>query len=517
MTEISGPRPATPSPATARSAAQNVAQTLKLLQPLGGLLASGETAKAEVVAVKSIEQSFQVLLKLTLESGRQTTLEATSSRPLALGLSTAVTALSDTRLSVLLQGGAEKPLGQLDLNQLPVGTLLQGKVLSREALPGQTGPQAVFKTVVMLLNSALAGRTLNLETNLALQPGSLLSAEVKGAQALNFIPLGSRLDQLALNQHLGGQQTRQGSLDGLLKTMQSLNSQPGLSEGLRSSIDKLFAALPDSSQLSTAKGLSGALENSGLFLESKLLGGQTQQLPTDLKANLLRLLGQLQPNLTNPAPLLPANAAASTALSQALPAFARNILGNLAQSNSRQQALSFPLHAGAALNGEEEADLEALLKLAAAAISRLQTHQLSSLAQSQIGPDGNLLTTWQLEVPMRHAQEFYPVQIKVQQDQQEQQSQTDEPRETLWKVELAFDIPPLGPIHVQAQLAFGSLSGCLWAQQSDTALLIDSELDNLRERLLAAGLQVRELACKQGTAPQGARTTLEQRWVDETA
>ena len=66
---------------------------------------------------------------------------------------------------------------------------------------------------------------------------------------------------------------------------------------------------------------------------------------------------------------------------------------------------------------EGEADLEALLKLAAAAISRLQTHQLSSLAQSQVGPDGNLLTTWQLELPMRNQQELVPLQVKIQRDE----------------------------------------------------------------------------------------------------
>ncbi|MOA61214.1 Flagellar hook-length control protein FliK [compost metagenome] len=84
-------------------------------------------------------------------------------------------------------------------------------------------------------------------------------------------------------------------------------------------------------------------------------------------------------------------------------------------------------------------------------------------------------------------------------------------------MELAFDLEPLGPLQVQAQLAMGSLSSQLWAERVGTADLIDRELPNLRERLLAAGLTVGELACRQGRPPQGNRTTLEQRWVDETA
>ena len=39
----------------------------------------------------------------------------------------------------------------------------------------------------------------------------------------------------------------------------------------------------------------------------------------------------------------------------------------------------------------------------------------------------------------------------------------------------------------------------------------------LRERLQASGLEVGELACRQGMPPRGPRTGLEQRWVDETA
>jgi len=133
-------------------------------------------------------------------------------------------------------------------------------------------------------------------------------------------------------------------------------------------------------------------------------------------------------------------------------------------------------------------------------------------------PEGNLVTTWQLELPMRNQQEIVPLQIKIQQEErQAQQRRKDEQKENLWRIELAFDIAPLGPLQVQAQLLRGSISSQLWAERAATARFIDSELGNLRERLVAAGLEVGELACQQGTPPQGPRTTLQQRWVDETA
>jgi hypothetical protein len=514
MSEISSPRPLPPAPPSSRPNAVAADLAVKLLHPMQGLLASGETAKAEVIALKEVAQSFQMLLKLTLNNGNQATLEASSSRPLAQGTSLAVTALSETRLALAVLAGGNKPLTSLDLEQLPVGTLLQGKVIAREQLLQERSQQVTYKVLVNLLNTSLAGSKLSLETPLALPLGSLLSAQVQGSQALNFLPLSSRLDQLALSQQLGTQSNRQGSLEGLFSALQGLRGNAAMSEGLRTSIDKLFGTLPDAAQLSSPKGLAMALENSGILLESKLLGGQGQALPADLKANLLRMITQLLPNM--PAGTSLAAASASTALAQAMPGLARDLLGSLGKASSRQQALNFPLPSRLLQAMEGEADLEALLKLAAAAISRLQTHQLSSLAQSQVGPDGNLLTTWQLELPMRNQQELVLLQMNIQRDESNPQDKPDK-KETLWKVELAFDLDPLGPLQVQAQLAHGRLSSQLWAERSSTVNLIDAELDNLRQRLVAAGVQVGELACSQGIPPRGPRTSLEQRWVDETA
>ncbi|WP_068830717.1 flagellar hook-length control protein FliK [Pseudomonas sp. BMS12] len=515
MAEISSPRPLPATPPVSRPVQASAADlAVKLLQPLEGMLAAGESAKAEVLEAKAVAQSFQLLLKLTLGNGQQTTLEASSPRQLAQGSTLAVTALSETRLAVALQGGDTRLLSKLDLEQFPVGTLLQGKVEAREQIAQLKGQQALYRAVVNLLNTPLAGSKLNIETALPLPIGSLLTAQVQGSQALNFLPLSGRLDQLVLSQQLAAQQSRQGSLEGLFKGLQGLASQTDVPDDLRASIDKLLGMLPDSKQLSTPDGLAKALQQSGVFLEAKLLGGQAQQLPQDLKANLLRLINQLLPNLPGAAPL-PA-ASAGSALAQALPAFVRNALGALGQPNLRQQAMSFPLPSRLLQSMDQEADLEILLKLAAAAVSRLQTHQLSSLAQSQVTPEGNLLTTWQLEVPMRNQQDVVPLQIKLQREDSGQAGKQEQ-KETLWRIELAFDLDPLGPLQVQAQLLRGSLSSQLWAERADTALLVDAELDNLRQRLLSAGLEVGELSCRQGMPPQGPKTHLEQRWVDETA
>lgn len=508
MTEIKSTTALPPTSAPRQPiAASDLA--LKLLQPMQGLLAAGENAEAEVVSIREAAQAFRLVLRLTMGSGRQATVEVSSNKAPALDTAYVITALSDTRLLASAQPAGRQPVSMIDLQQLPPGSVIQGRVVATSQQQTEDG-QKIFKAVISLLNASVTGQKLNIESTNPLTLGSLLTAQVKDGQSLAFLPLSGRLDQLHLGEQLGAQQNRQASLEGLFKALQG--GTAALPEGLRGAAEKLLGLIPEMQQLGDAKAVAAALARSGVFLEARLLAGQTEGLQGDLKAGLLRLLAQM-PNLPGSTPLASAQ---TGALGQALPAFARQALGSLAQSNARQLAIGFPLPTRLPPGLDEEADLEMLLKLAAAAVSRLQTHQLSSLAQTQVGPDGALLTTWQLELPMRDQRDIVPLQIKLQREEQPKR-QEKERGEPLWKIELAFDVAPLGPLQVQAQLTRGTLSSQLWAERGATAQLVAAELTHLRGRLQAAGLNVGELSCRQGTPPQGPSTTLEQRFVDEKA
>ncbi|KIF58770.1 flagellar hook-length control protein FliK [Pseudomonas fluorescens] len=511
------------APATVRP---QVGELLKLLTPVDGLIAAGQSAKAEVLSLKQADQTFQLLLKVTLDSGRQTTVQATSNLPLPQGTSLAITQPSAGNLAITVQqaiASSVATLTRIDTAQLPVGTLLQGKVLTAQTLPQVPGQPTVYRSMVSLLNTALSGSTLTIDSPQPLRIGTLLSALVQDSQTLKFLPLSNRQEQLAVSQQLVSQQSRQGSLDGLLKMLQSLPpATDQTSQDLRAAVDKLLANLPDVQQLSTPKGLAQALANSGVFLETKLLTGQNPTLAPDMKADLLKLIAQLTPGLpgnTNLNAIIAANT-----LAQALPSFVRNALGMLGQVSAKPVPSSFPLPERLLQSLEGEGDLEHLLRLAAAAVSRLQSHQLSSLEQTGVTDDGRLLSTWQLEIPMRNLQDIVPLQVKFQreeapekQDANEQRRDEREPKQQLWRVDLAFDMEPLGPMQIQAQLISGSLSSQLWAERPYTASLIESNLTALRQRLLDSGLNVGDLDCHLGTPPQGIQTRLEHRWVDETA
>ncbi|MDR6714326.1 hypothetical protein J2W83_003947 [Pseudomonas hunanensis] len=522
MTEINSLGTQTVLPVQTAKAAMT-GELLRLLQPQPGLLAAGDTVRAEVMSLKQIGVDFQLLLRLTLANGSQTQLQANANQPFALGSQLLLSQTDGNRLAVMVQqanAGNATTLTRLDTTQVPIGTLLQGKVLTSQALPLNPGEAASFRSLVSLLNSSQAGATLSIDSPRPLPIGSLLSALVQGDQSLRFVPLSGRQEQLLVSQQLATQQSRQASLTGVLNALQQLTSTAASNGEVRATAERLLASLPDARQLGDAKGVAQALSNSGGFLESKLLGGQAAGIAPDIKAQLLRLVAQALPGVPGNPVISPAVAA--NTLAQVLPGMARSALGMLDRVSPRPQPGTFPLPSRLLQNLEQDADLQQLLRLAAAAISRLQSHALSSLQQTGTLENGNLQTTWQTEIPIRHGQDFIPLQAKLQreetaQQQADPQREQRDPLESLWRIELAFDLPPLGPLQVQAQLSQGRLSGQLWAELPRTAQLIDSQLGSLRARLLERGLEVGDLACHPGTPPQGPRTRLEQRWVDETA
>jgi len=526
------------------------AQVLTLLQAVDNLVPPGETVDAEVVSLKQLQQNFQLLVKLALSNGGQTSINVTSPLPLTPGTTVQVSQASPNTLTMSLQqinAALNNVQTSIDTEQLPVGTLLQARVLTSQvvadalgqlsgkqptaapaATPGSASapaPQpATYRSIVILLNTALVGTSLTIESPQPLSPGALLSAQVQGKQAVNFVPLPSNLDQLAVTQQLTTQQNRQGSMDVLINALRNLpQASPTIPAPLQASINQLLAELPDLEQMATPRGVAQAVSSSGLFLETRLLTGFNPATMPDLKANLLQVVAQLLPGL--PANTSYSAAAASNMLTRTMPGVLRSALGTMGLVAPPALPIHFPLPSRSVKGGGKDDDLEILLKLAAGALSRLQSHQLGSLEQTRTTAEGNQLTTWQLEIPVRTGQDIMPLQVKVQREDTPEEGKADdkggseakESREKLWKIELAFDLEPLGALQVQAQLLRGSLSSQLWAERPDSAELIRQQLGYLRERLVASGLEVGELACNHGAPPQGPRTTLEQRWIDENA
>ena len=123
-------------------------EILKLIQPVDGLVAAGESVKAEVVNLKPVDQAFQVLMRLTLDGGRQALVEAISQRPLPAGANLIVTQPTPSSLAITVQqslSAAVASLTSIDTKQLPIGTLLQATVMSSQALAQNAGQPALYR------------------------------------------------------------------------------------------------------------------------------------------------------------------------------------------------------------------------------------------------------------------------------------------------------------------------------------------------------------------------------------
>ena len=507
MADIGTIRPAS-APAVPTRAALPAEPVVRIILPTESPLLPGETAQAQVVALKQNLQSFQLLLQLTLANGRQLTLPAESTSPLPTGSLLNIMALSSTRLAVQIEAKAETPLKSLDTKALPPGTLLQTRVVSSQPADASEG-QISFKSVVTLLNGALAGKQLIIESLNALKPGSLITVAVRDAQQVALVPSSGRLDQIELGHQLTAQFQRQGSLAQLFQALPLLTDSPATRGVLRDTLGQLLASVPEVEELKNPDVVKTLFERSGILLERHLISGETERLPQDYKTLLLRLIGQLSQTTTTST--FPPQVGVPN-----LPGSLRNALTALGQGNPKHAALSFPLPSrivSSLLQGGME--LEELLKLATAALSRLQTHQLSGVEQTQHYSDGSMLLTWQGELPMRNGERITCLQYKLQEERPSKSA--SELRDSIWKLDLAFDLEPLGNMQVEAKLARGTLSSQFWAEQKETAALITHELEHFKERLLEAGLLVSELQCTLGKPVRGLRTHIEERWIDENA
>lgn len=513
-----GVTPALPVRAAAAQASDAGAQILQALQSLDDLIPPGSTATAEVLATRPAGQNFQFLLQLQLAQGGSVLLTTQSpTNNLPVGSQLLVSTLGSTQLAVLLQSlegdAPPPPLQQLDLRQLPVGTTLQLRVLSN-LLQQSPGTAPTYEVIAKALSSNLEGRQLKLESARPVPVGSLLTVVIKDSQEVTVLPMAQRLDQLDIDRQLQGQGQRQLSMNALLQWLEDV-PEADLPPSVGAALKSLLANLEHTEALTTAQGWTRALARSGLQLEQQLLDRSGPDLQEDFKANLLRLVDRLLASVPGDALRNP-QVAVQTA-QQNLPDALRRALGDAATANRQPTALDFPLgeRDGRGLSAAN-AELDELLQLATGVIARLQTHQLASLAQTQVLPDGYYLSTWQTEIPWRDGERLGAVQVRFQEERPPPDSR-GEARDSLWKVELAFDLAPLGPLQVRAHFASGRLSSEFWAEKGATATLIDTELPHLRDRLLAAGFVVGDLSSRQGRPARNPRTSLEQRWIDDTA
>lgn len=378
---------------------------------------------------------------------------------------------------------------------------------------------------------------------------------------------------------------RQSGLPPLLANLAALAGKGGqmVEQSLPAQVAQVLRALMDalskSSDVATARGLQRALQDSGVFLESKLAreagqpgDGRRAATATDFKAGLLRLRATLRnteplatsstraqpssgdprtsspesstakPPASNPpaeapptAPATPKPSAATARLPLPTPmrgapgAAAEKTVATTPQAPQPRQSpppgstvantpptpavpergstpLLPPLQnirpqpqasVQAALSGRETPaqTVASLLNQVEGALARLH---LTQLASHTAATDGRQV--WLAEIPVRQGTRVDVFQMRVEREESSSKKgrSADQPA---WSMELAFDLPGLGPVHARVGVLGERASTTFWAEQADTAQLFSQHLAELRQRLETAGLVADRLLCHLGAPP----------------
>ena len=148
---------------------------------------------------------------------------------------------------------------------------------------------------------------------------------------------------------------------------------------------------------------------------------------------------------------------------------------------------------------------------AQAALARVQLNQLAALPRE--GERG--LLEWLFELPVRRGDDIdlWVMRLFTEQRRQKQQSRQQLPS---WSVQLAFDLPGLGPVQAQVQLTGDQVSTRFWAEHQHTLPLLRQHMHELRQGLSNVGLDVGELECHPGPRP-AVKSTANSNLISERA
>jgi flagellar hook-length control protein FliK len=392
---------------------------------------------------------------------------------------------------------------------------------------------------------AIGNRQISAETSLALEKGQQLTLQVRSLGEQPVLKITTSAGESPINSAIRLLLPKQGPMPPLLANLGQLirSSNPSVPPQINELVRSIVKQMPDIQTAATPQGLKKAVKESGVFLERQLLRQPNQafsplSINSDLKANLLRLVhlvrqwpggrGQTTSAAQTTAPASPdqiqrtfqagvsAKPAGATALppvsTATLQATAGAAAGNGAASSLPAAALAPPLRGSMPVPQPSlQSNLELLIRMAdfrtdllqqaEAALARIQLHQLAALPrEAERG-----LLEWLFEVPIRRGEAIDLWSMRVFSEHRQQQHETRQQSQN-WSVQLAFDLPGLGPIQAQVQLAGEQVSTRFWAEHQDTLPLLHEHMHELRQALSAAGLDVGKLECQPGPRPAGKST-----------
>ena len=289
------------------------------------------------------------------------------------------------------------------------------------------------------------GQTVSLEvTKAGLEPQFKISDN-----KLLALTAPNKLITETLKQKLPIQQPPEVFINQLIKNLPVISKNTNLPETLQRLAQHILRNLPAKSQLSQPKGIKQSINNSGLFLEAKLLPSESSlQLNTqaDYKANLIKFLQTLKQ------------------LPTATP----------------QPKVNTPTL--------ETSGLKQLQNNGDSSVAKLVLDQLNSLPK-----EDSPKQIWHIEIPYIEQENAQPLSLQIEKDKEKNADQGKEN----WSATITLTPSGLGKLYCKISCYNQTISTHFWSDLPKTANLINHNLEYLKTKLEASGLKIGSMESRQ--------------------
>jgi hypothetical protein len=234
---------------------------------------------------------------------------------------------------------------------------------------------------------------------------------------------------------------------------------------------RLWQALPNANQLTTADGLAAAAKRSGAFMEHQLAQGDPNEVKQTALRDIKALLGALKQALTQSGAIAHRGGVPS---SGPLPSL-QSALVPIDRAPATLAGIDIPQRALNELAGQTEG-----------ALARLNTLQLVN-AETSSPTSG-----WLLEIPFRRDGEAETLRFRFE------RSLRGRDGEQAWTVETAMDLGEEGAFHARLVLQGTRLGVQLRAESPTLFAELETHSRELIATLEESGLQVDRVVCLRG-------------------
>lgn len=287
----------------------------------------------------------------------------------------------------------------------------------------------------------------------------------------------------------------------LLKSLSYVANRPALRPSPLSAeanvvVRDLFKQLPFVFNLKTASQVKNHIENSGLYVESKIKNEIVSSIQhmqknkissdkvsvnikplieTDLRVQLHRLADLIRTQLTT----------TKNTPGQPNPVSDKNIQ---TQQPNRPPAVPAAQASLQNITQREEA-MQTFLRQIESSLTHMQQTQLNTLNESQAQAGRPL---WLMELPIKNGQDIDLFELRISQDESAQQK---DKAKKIWNVTLKFDLNGLGKIKAHITMQNDLISAQFYSEEAKILSLFRENFELLRAKLKCNGLTVGKIEC----------------------